>query len=277
MASRIETFCEGCEKQGRCEQSCESRDEFIYKHFILREGLSMNVNVKDRDIDLISVEKLVTGNDTYKIDVTLDESWNGYKASAVFKMVSRFGEMRTEAVLLDENGECRIPLLDCPGTLEIGVRGLSLEKGSKASEFSKPIPVFEGAKGKYLNEVRMTGYDEFIKALIGKEDKVKMIEKIAAECIQPDGTYLLKVEAQTKTFIVRASGKWLIQLPPEPKAGDQISIRIGIGEEPPEISLDSEKVVIAGVGFNALRPNAKLRVSAEFDGADWVVITSVVG
>jgi len=237
----------------------------------------MNVNVKDRDIDLISVEKLVTGNDTYKIAVTLDESWNGYKASAVLKMVSRFGEMRTEAVLLDENGECRIPLLDYPGTLEIGVRGLSLEKGSKASEFSKPIPVFEGAKGKYLNEVRMTGYDEFIKALIGKEDKVKMIEKIAAECIQPDGTYLLKVEAQTKTFIVRASGKWLIQLPLEPKAGDQISIRIGIGEEPPEISLDSEKVVIAGVGFNALRPNAKLRVSAEFDGADWVVITSVVG
>lgn len=237
----------------------------------------MNVIVKDRDIDLIAVEKLVTGNDTYKIGVSLDESWNGYTVSAVFKMVSRFGEIRTEAVLLDNNKECNIPLIDYPGTLEIGVRGLSLEKGSRASAFSKPIPVFEGAKGKYLNEARMTGYDEFIKALLEKEDKVKMIERIAAECIQPDGTYLLKVEAQTKTFIVRASGKWLIQLPPEPKAGDQASIRIGIGEELPEISFDIEKVVIAGAGFNALRPNSKLRLSAEYDGADWVVLTSVVG
>lgn len=237
----------------------------------------MNVNVKDRDIGLIAVEKIVTGNDTYKIAVTLDESWNGYTTSAVFKMVSRFGEIRTEAVLLDENGECKIPLIDYPGTLQIGVRGISIEKESKASELSKPIPVFEGAKGKYLNEARMTGYDEFIKALIGKEDKVKMIEKIAAECIQPDGTYLLKVDTQTKTFIVRASGKWLIQLPSEPKAGDQASIRIGIGEELPEISFDSEKVVIAGAGLNALRPNAKLRISVEYDGADWVVITSVVG
>ncbi len=237
----------------------------------------MNVIVKDRDIDLIAVEKLVTGNDTYKIGVSLDESWNGYTVSAVFKMVSRFGEIRTEAVLLDNNKECNIPLIDYPGTLEIGVRGLSLEKGSRASAFSKPIPVFEGAKGKYLNEARMTGYDEFIKALLEKEDKVKMIERIAAECIQPDGTYLLKVEAQTKTFIVRASGKWLIQLPPEPKVGDQASIRIGIGEELPEISFDSEKVVIAGAGFNALRPNSKLRLSAEYDGADWVVLTSVVG
>lgn len=277
MESRIETFCEGCERQERCERSCESRDEFIYKHCILKEGLSMNVIVKDRDIDLIAVEKLVTGNDTYRIGVSLDESWNGYTASAVFKMVSRFGEIRTEAVLLDNNKECNIPLIDYPGTLEIGVRGLSLEKGSRASAFSKPIPIFEGAKGKYLNEARMTGYDEFIKALLEKEDKVKMIERIAAECIQPDGTYLLKVEAQTKTFIVRASGKWLIQLPPEPKAGDQASIRIGIGEELPEISFDSEKVVIAGAGFNALRPNSKLRLSAEYDGADWVVLTSVVG
>ena len=56
MESRIETFCEGCERQGRCERSCESRDEFIYKHCILKEGLSMNVIVKDRDIDLIAVQ-----------------------------------------------------------------------------------------------------------------------------------------------------------------------------------------------------------------------------
>ena len=276
MELPIELYCEGCERQGRCDISCAERNEYIYKHFFLKEGISMNFTVEDKTVNAVIVEKIITGNSTYRTSFDLDEEWDGFIISAVFKFTTEYGHTTTIPVLL-QNSECLMPTPEAPGTLQVGIRGINAKKELKASELSKPIPVFAGARGEYLNDAPINSYDKIIEALIDKANKTKVFTTTADEYgVNPeDNSRTISPSVDSRTYITGCEGLWKVLLPDNAEAGDMVSIRMTTADSAPQISFINGNVIISG--NTTLRANAKARIMAEFDGADWMIIIGSVG
>ena len=90
---------------------------------------------------------IVSGNkNSLGVQVKFDSEWDTYTKSAVF--MTKKNKSKSYEVVLDSSGSCVIPseVLNEPGSLIIGVRGVNPSDNSVKATLLSEYKVMEGAK-----------------------------------------------------------------------------------------------------------------------------------